>query len=224
VPRGELTVTAPVVFGRLHIVPVISAFLAQFAEISVQLTLADTNLNLVDDQIDLAVRIGALPDSSLVATKVGEIRRVICGSPAYFAAHGIPKTPEDLEQHNCVTFTILASGAAWVFPAREKGDARAIRPRCRLRVNTAEAAIDAAIAGIGVTNVLSYQVARAVTEGKLRVVLKDHEPAPLPVHLVHARHAHLPIKMRSFLEFATTRLRKSLATDLSKIGAASAEE
>jgi DNA-binding transcriptional LysR family regulator len=218
IPRGTLVMTAPIVFGRLHVLPVVNDFLAKFMQINVYLTLSDQTLNLVDEHIDLAVRVGALPDSTLVAAKVGEIRRVVCGSPAYFAAHGTPKTPEELVHHMCVTFTALASGMTWVFNPRD-GSSKAVRPLCRLKINTAESAIDAALAGVGVTNVLSYQVARPVSEGRLRVVLQDYEPEPIPVHLVHAGQALMPLKMRRFMEFAAPRLRRSLAADLAKLDA-----
>jgi DNA-binding transcriptional LysR family regulator len=217
-PRGTLIMTAPIVFGRLHIVPVVNDFLAKFRQINIQLTLSDTILNLVDDHIDLAVRIGDLPDSSMVALKVGEIRRVVCGSPAYFAAHGTPRTPEDLAEHMCVTFTAIALGMTWVFNPRGSKSARGVRPLCRLRINTAEAAIDAAVAGVGVTNVLSYQVAKAVAEGKLRLVLQDYEPDPIAVHLVHGGQTLVPLKTRRFIEFAAPRLRKLLASELVKPG------
>jgi DNA-binding transcriptional LysR family regulator len=219
VPRGTLTMTAPVVFGRLHVVPIVNEFLAKFPQINVHLTLSDYNISLADEHIDLAVRVGALPDSTLVAMKVGEIRRVVCGSPAYFAAHGTPKTPDDLLDHMCVTFTALAAGLTWVFKPRGGGASKGVRPLCRLKINTAESAIDSAIAGVGVTNVLSYQIARPVAEGKLRVVLQDYEPDPMPVHLVHTGQALLPLKMRKFIEFAAPRLRSSLAADLAKLSA-----
>src|ERR1700753_3817003 len=136
VPRGTLAMTAPIVFGRLHVVPVVNEFLAHFAQINVQLTLSDHTINIVDEHIDLAVRVGALPDSTLVATKVGEIRRVVCGRPDYFAAHGVPKTPADLAEHMCVTFSALASGMTWVFNPRSKAT-KGVRPYCRLKINTA---------------------------------------------------------------------------------------
>jgi DNA-binding transcriptional LysR family regulator len=217
-PRGTLTMTAPIVFGRLHIVPIVDDFLAKFPQINIQLTLSDTTLNLVDEHIDLAVRIGDLPDSSMVAMKVGEIRRIVCGSPAYFAAHGTPRTPEDLAQHMCVTFTAMAAGMTWVFNPKGGKNTRGVRPLCRLRINTAEAAIDAAIAGVGVTNVLSYQVAKAVAEGKLRLILQDYEPDPSPVHLVQGGQTLVPLKTRRFIEFATPRLRRSLTSELVKLG------
>jgi DNA-binding transcriptional LysR family regulator len=211
VPRGELTLSAPVVFGRLHVLPVVNDFLADFSEINVRMMLTDRNVNLIEEHIDMAVRVGDLPDSTMMATTVGSIRRVVIAGPAYLAAHGRPKTPGDLvEKHMCVSFSVLAAGAAWTF-AQSGGQGKSVRPNARLSVNTAEAAIDAAIAGVGLTNVLSYQVAQHVREGKLKIVLQNYEPPPIPVHILHAGQGPLPLKMRRFLEFAAPRLRKSLA-------------
>lgn len=211
-PRGELAITAPIVFGRLHVLPVVCDFLARFSDIDVRMALSDRNVDLIDDHIDLAVRIGALPDSSMMATRVGAVRRVVCGSPGFFAAHGTPKKPEDLAGLPCVTFAGIAGGTSWIFP-RGRGPGRPARPvqiRPRLAVNTAEAALDAAIKGIGVTRVLSYQAARAVREGKLRIVLRAFEPAPMPVSLLHAGQDPVALKIRSFIDFAAPRLRQSL--------------
>lgn len=217
IPRGGLTITAPIVFGRLYVVPVVTAFLAKFPQINVFLTLSDHTLDLVDEHIDLAVRTGSLSDSTLVATKVGEIRRVVCGSPDYFSAHGTPETLDDLAKHMCVTYTALASGSAWIFNPRDGKACRGIRPLCRLKINTAEAAIDAALAGVGVTNVLSYQIVKQVAEGKLSIVLRDFEPEPSPVHVIHARQALLPLKIRLFIDFAVAHLRKALEDDLAML-------
>lgn len=218
-PRGELIITAPITFGRLHVLAVVSDFLNTYPEINIRMTLSDRNANLAEDHIDMAVRIGALPDSSMIATRVGSVRRVVVGSPTYFAERGIPKIPDDLTDLTCVTFAALASGLSWVFPGKGRSASQTVRPQCRLNINTAESAIDAAIAGVGVTHVLSYQVARPVAEGKLQVVLQDFEPAPMPVHLLHAAQGRLPFKMRSFLEFAGPRLRKSLAADETRLAA-----
>ncbi len=219
IPRGELTLTAPIVFGRLHVLPVVNDFLSDFAEITVRLRLADQTIDLLDEHVDLGVRIGDLPDSSLVATRVGVIRRVVCGSPGYFAVHGTPQAPEDLAKHACVTFSAMASDASWAFKSSSR-QTKLIRPACRLHVNTAEAAVDAAIAGVGITNVLSYQVARAVADGDLSIVLAEFEPPPIPVHLIHAQQGLLPLKMRRFLEFAAPRLRRSLLASHMKLGGA----
>ena len=159
-PKGDLIITAPIVFGRLHVLPVIAAFLKDYPDINIQIVLADRLVNLIEDHVDLAVRIGELPDSSLVATRVGTIRRVVCGSPDYFAARGTPKRPGDLSTHDCITFQGLTSPDTWMFTAGKSETSVAIHSR--LVVNTAEAAIDAAIAGVGITRVLSYQIANAI--------------------------------------------------------------
>ena len=211
-PRGDLVITAPVVFGRLNVLPVIAEFLTQWPEINVRLVLADRNLHLIDDHIDIAVRIGALADSALVATQIGAVRSVVCGSPAYFAAYGVPKRPEDLSALTSVTFDPLSSSQqAWIF--RDSKSKRELRApvRSRLSVNTAEAAIDGAAAGLGVTRVLSYQVAEAVLDGRIQIVLAEYEPAPLPVSLIHAGHELTPLKVRMLLDFAAPRLRARLA-------------
>lgn len=205
-PKGDLIITAPVVFGRLHVLPVITAFLKAYQDINVRLVLADRIVNLLEDNVDLAVRIGPLSDSGLVATRVGAIRQVVCGSPAYFAARGVPERPADLGRHDCITSDGLMSPDVWRFPAGKSTASVAIRSR--LAVNSAEAAIDAAIAGLGVTRVLSYQAVNAIRAGSLGVVLQDFEPAPWPVSLVYAgRGRLLPLKLRAFLDFAAPRLK-----------------
>jgi DNA-binding transcriptional LysR family regulator len=204
-PKGELVVTAPVVFGRLHIVPVVAEFLAHYPEIDIRLVLTDRVVHMMDEQVDVAVRIGELPDSALMATRVGTVRRVVCASPAYLATHGAPAKPRDLSGHNCITFEVLESKRAWVF---ETGKSELSVPvHSRLAVNTAEAAIAAAILGVGLIRVLSYQVADAIREQTLRVVLDTFESAPLPISLVHTGQAPLPLKLRAFLDFVTPRLR-----------------
>ncbi|MER8483627.1 LysR family transcriptional regulator [Mesorhizobium sp. M1322] len=207
-PTGELIITAPIVFGRLHVLPVITGFLAAYPDVAIRLMLADRITQLTEEHIDLAVRIGELPDSSLVATRIGSIRRVVCASPAYLAEHGMPETPKDLAAHSCITFEGLTAPAAWTFAI---GKAEVAVPiRSRLRVNTAEAAVDAAIAGVGLTRVLSYQITAAVRSGTLRTVLEAFEPQPWPVSLVHAGQGLLPVKLRAFLDFAAPRLKKRL--------------
>ncbi|RWE87286.1 LysR family transcriptional regulator [Mesorhizobium sp.] len=205
---GELIITAPIVFGRLHVLPVVTGFLAAYPDVTIRLMLADRITQLSEEHIDLAVRIGELPDSSLVATRIGSIRRVVCASPAYLAQHGMPETPRDLAAHNCITFEGLTAPAAWTF-ATGKTEL-AVPIRSRLRVNTAEAAVDAAIAGVGLTRVLSYQITAAVRAGTLCTVLEAFEPQPWPVSLVHAGQGLLPVKLRAFVDFAAPRLKKRL--------------
>lgn len=208
-PKGELSLSAPIVFGRLHVLPAAMAFLETYPDIDIRLMLSDRVVDLQEDRVDVAIRIGELPDSSLVATKVGSIRRVLCGSPAYFAAHGTPKHPKELATRDCVTFSGLMSAESWTFKAGKADFAVAIRSR--LVVNTAEAAIDAAISGIGVTRVLSYQVANSVQAGTLTVALQEFEAAPSPVNLVHAAQPLLPQKIRAFLGFAAPLLKAGLS-------------
>jgi len=208
VPRGDLYITAPIVFGRLHVVPVAAEFLKAHPEIDIWLALSDRVATLLDERLDLAVRIGALPDSSLVAVRVGAIRQVVCASPAYFAARGAPKRPDDLQHHDCITFESLSSPQAWTFIDGKRHAAMPVHSR--LTVNTAEAAIEAALCGLGVTRVLSYQIADAVASGRLATALEAFEPAPWPVSLVHAGQRLIPQKLRAFLDFATPRLRARL--------------
>ena len=208
--RGELTMTAPIVFGRLHVLPLVVTFLEAYPEIDVRIMLSDRVVNLLEEHVDLAVRIGELPDSSLVASRVGSIRRVVCGSPAYFAGRGMPKVPGELAGHDCITFEGLMSAESWSFGSGRSLASVAIHSR--LVVNTAEAAVDAAVAGAGVTRVLSYQIAPQLRSGALAVALQEFEPAPWPVSLVHAGQGRLPLKLRAFLDYAVPRLRASLSS------------
>jgi DNA-binding transcriptional LysR family regulator len=204
-PQGELTVTAPIVFGRLHVVPVVSDFLRAYARVDVRLLLADRALNLVEDRVDLAVRIGPLPDSRLVASKVGQIRRLVCASPAYLIERGTPRTPQELPRHDCVTFAGLTDADSWAFRDHETA-----RVHSRLTASTAEAAIDAAVAGTGLTCALSYQIADAVKSGQLVVVLRKFEPPPLPVSLIYVRESRITAKLRAFIDYAAPRFRARL--------------
>ena len=208
-PKGGLMITAPIVFGRLHVLPVVTEFLAAYPDIDIRFVLADHVVNLLEDPIDLALRIGALPDSGLIATRVGAIRRVVCGSPAYFAAHGTPKHPSELATHACVTFEGLMAPDAWTFNTGKSALSVAIHSR--LVVNTAEAAVDAATMGLGITRVLSYQIAQAARAGLLSMVLQEFEPPPSPVSLVYAGGRLLPLKLRAFLDFAAPRLKARLS-------------
>ena len=214
-PRGDLAIAAPIVFGRLHVLPAVTAFLAAFPDIDVQLVLADRNADLIGDRIDVAVRIGSLHDSSMMALRVGAVRQVVCASPDFLRSRGMPKTPGDLAALPCVTFAATAT-TCWSFAS--KGRAMSVPVRSRLVVNTAEAAIDAAIAGVGIVRVLSYQVESAIHERRLKIVLADAEPPPLPVHLIYPAQSHTPLKLRRFLEFAAPRLKKALADIERRLG------
>jgi DNA-binding transcriptional LysR family regulator len=208
-PRGELVISAPIVFGRIHVLPVIAAFFQAYPEVTVRLSLSDRMVGLLEDHVDLALRIGELEDSRLIATRCGSTRRVVCGSPEYFSQHGTPKHPTDLASHAAVIFETVTSSNAWVFAA-DRSDI-AVSMRRQLIVNTSEAAIDAAIAGVGVTRVLSYQVEHAIKVGTLVAVLKHFEPNSLPISLVHDNQRRVPLKVRAFLDFAAPRLRARLS-------------
>lgn len=208
-PKGDLIVTTPIVFGRLYVLPVATEFLAAYPEIDIRVVQADRVINLLEERVDLAVRIGALPDSSLLATRVGSVRHVVCASPAYLAARGRPKRPDDLGAHACITFEGMTAPDAWTFTTGKAS--QSVTVHSRLIVNTAEAAIDAAIAGAGFTRALSYQAADAVRAGRLAIVLAQFEPSPWDVSLVHAGGRLLPLKVRAFLDFAAPRLKERLS-------------
>jgi DNA-binding transcriptional LysR family regulator len=207
-PRGELILTTPVVFGRLHIVPVVTEFLRAYPDVDVQMMLVDRVVDLLDEHIDLALRIGELPDSSLIAVRIGSIGRIVCGSPAYLAAHGTPNHPQELAGHDAITFAGLSSPKEWSFGIGSAVEKFPVRSR--LTVNTAEAALEAAMAGAGLTRVMSYQAAAAVRDGRLVIVLRDYEPERNPISLVYPSGRLVPLKLRAFLDFAVPRLKARL--------------
>jgi DNA-binding transcriptional LysR family regulator len=207
-PRGEVVVTAPIVFGRLHVLPVICEFLRVYPEVVVRLALGDRIVNLLEDRVDLAIRIGALPDSGLTSTTLGRIRRVVCASPAYLTEHGTPQHPRDLGEHHCISFELLAGADKWRFQI--DGRDVPVQVRSRLVLDTAEAGVDAAIAGAGISCVLSYQAEPAVRTGQLRLLLQNFEPAPISVSFLYSGRGALPLKLRALLDFAAPRLRARL--------------
>jgi len=209
-PRGELILTAPVLFGRLHILPVVTDFLAAYPEINVRLILSDRNLHLIDDHVDMAIRIGALSDSSMVATRIGLMRTVVCVSPKLLAGRGAPEKPEDLAALPCVNFDFLSLTSTWPFRRKGTRGTLDVSIRPRLSVSTAEAAVWAAVQGVGATRVLHYQCADAVRDGALRIILADFELEALPVHLIHAGRGALPTKTRVFLDFVGPRVKEKL--------------
>ena len=207
-PRGEIAITAPAMFGRLHVVPIVVAFLEAFAPVTARLLLVDRVVDLIEEGLDVSVRIGVLPDSSLMATRVGGIRLVTCASPSYLAEHGTPATPQELAGHGCISFGSFSPAERWVYAGPAKS--RWVPVHSRLSVNTADAAIEAARAGLGITRVLSYQAEASVAEDALRLILEDFEPEALPVNLLH-REDRLPqAKVQCFIAFAAPRLRSQL--------------
>lgn len=210
VPKGELVVTAPVQLGQLHVLPIVADFLALFPEINIRLLLLDHNVQLVADHVDMAVRIGKLPDSTMISTTVGSMRTVICASPQLLAVHGVPQTAAELQKMPCITFEGPGPLSGWRLTDPETKMPVVVPVTARLSVTTAEAAVRAALLHVGVTRLLHYQVAGALKAGDLRIVLEPFEPTPAPVNLVHAGRGQMPLKMRSFMDFAVPRLRRSL--------------
>jgi DNA-binding transcriptional LysR family regulator len=212
-PRGLLTVTAPAAFGRLHLRPVVDAFIEAHREVQVRLLLLDRVVNLVDEGVDVAVRIAHMPDSSLVAVKVGDVRRITCASPAYLARRRPPERPSDLASHDLVAFSQITPNDVWTYASsRAPGGKRPVhvRTRPRLTVNAAEAAVASAAEGHGVTRVLSYQIAEELRRGRLVPLLVPFEPDPLPVHVVHPAGV-ATAKVRAFVDAAVPALRAVLA-------------
>jgi DNA-binding transcriptional LysR family regulator len=207
-PRGELVVAAPAGLGSAYLTPIVTDFLAAYPDVDVDLRLADRVVNLPDEGIDIALRVGDLPDSSLIAIRVGTLSQVVCGSPAYLADHGTPVAPDDLRHHACVTFTGLDARQEWAF--RHGGDVMRVPVRSRLSVSAADAAVDAAGAGLGLTRLLCYQASPSLAARRLTLVLRAFEPEPVPVSLVYPSGRRMPQKLKAFIDFVVPRLKPKL--------------
>ena len=208
--RGALSVTAPTMFGRLHVLPLVASFLDAHPNVDIRLFLIDRIVSLVDEGLDLGVRLGNLPDSSLRAIRVGLMRRCVYASPAYLEKHGVPQTPQDLANHSVVSCVNLnAVSDRWTLNTSKGLTSFAVKSR--LAVNTIEAALDAAVRGLGLTTFLSYQAQDQVDAGELIVALEDYELPPLPIHVVHPAGRHLPLKVRAFLDHVSAGLRAKFA-------------
>lgn len=204
-PRGTLTLTAPVLFGQLYVTPILVSYLQQFPDVNAQCLFLDRVVNVVEEGIDVAVRIGELPDSSLQAVRVGRVRRVLVASPAYLHERGTPKRPEDLAGHTIVSAAGVNPVSEWRFNDGATAHVQRLHPR--MRTTTNDSAIAAALAGLGIARLLSYQVAAQVRSGALQAVLEDFESAPLPVHVVHHEGRRATQKVRAFVDLAVERLR-----------------
>lgn len=212
-PRGLLTVTAPSLFGRLHVRRIVDRFVRQHAEARVRFLLLDRVVDLVDEGVDVAIRIAHMPDSASIATKVGQVRNVLVASPAYLEAHGTPARPADLVSHTCIAFSQTASGEVWSFgPGRRGHRAQTVRVRPRISVNSADAAVASAVDDVGLTRVLSYQVAAELRRGRLVEVLRTFEQEPIPIHVVCPASSVGAAKVRAFVDLVVPALRKALAT------------
>jgi len=207
-PRGDLLVTASLRFANAYLTPVVLDFLAAYPQVNVRVIAADTVVDLVENHVDVAIRVGRLPDSALVAQRLGDIHWLTCASPDYLARRGTPLAPEDLAEHDCIAFEGLQPARSWSFGRGAAAREIAIRPR--FAGNTADAVIAAACSGVGIGRLLSYQAAEAIAAGRLVPLLGGHTPGLIPVHLVHTGPALLPLKLRAFLDFAAPRLRAEL--------------
>lgn len=205
-PTGQIVITAPVLFGRYYIAPILTEFLDQYERVEARLILLDRVTNIVEEGMDVAIRIGQLPDSSMAAVRVGTVRRVVCGSTDYIKKHGAPRNPEDLKNHNIVSAINMRAMGEWRF--RGPDGEMAINLKSRLQCNSNAAAITVVERGWGLTQLLSYQLGPAIEAGRLRVVLEEFETAPLPVHIVHTEGRKASAKVRAFVDFAAERLRK----------------
>jgi DNA-binding transcriptional LysR family regulator len=208
-PRGELSVTAPLQFGRLHVAPLLFDFMRRYPAISARMLFVDRLVDLVDEGVDVAVRIGELPDSTLSAARVGTMRRVLCASPSYLRRRGVPRSPRDLRAHDVISFSALPSSSLWTF-----SDGTVIHPAPRVVANTADVVVAAAVAGHGIARVLAYQVEDDVATRKLQVLLPGFELPPVPVHLVHHIGRHPSARARLFIDFARKRLARKLSGPL----------
>jgi DNA-binding transcriptional LysR family regulator len=200
-PSGRMVVSAPIGFGRLHVSPVMTAYLTRYPEVSGELRLSDRMINLVEDGVDVAVRIGHLADSTLVARHVGEMRRIVVASSGYLRDRGEPKTPDAIASHATIQFGAMAAQPEWRFV--EGGREIGVTSAPRLTTNSADAAIQYAEQGGGLTRVLAYQAAEAIKAGRLRIILAKFEQPPLPIHIVYPTSRLLSAKVRAFIDLVT---------------------
>lgn len=207
-PAGRLVITAPVMFGRLHVGPAVTDFLAAYPEVRIELLLLDRVVDLIDEGIDLAVRIGTLPESSLVAIPLGSTRRIVCASPAYLDAHGQPQNPAELQNHRGIRITGSSLEPDWLF--HDQGRPLRVAMPQILATNHIDFAIDACLKGVGCGRFIAYQVREQLASGKLVRVLRDFETPPMPVNLTYPHARLLSSRVRAFIDFAAPRLREKL--------------
>ncbi len=204
-PRGELRITAPVLFGRMFVTPILGDFLNRYPLASAQTLFVDRVVNLMDEGLDVAIRIGDLPDSSLTAVQAGSVRRVMFAAPEYIRKHGLPQRPEDLSDHRLIQS--LAMGASPEWPFQKNGTPFSVRVEPRLRMNTNDAVIELAVRGWGLSRLLSYQVAPYLADGRLQTVLRAFEMPAMPIHVLHQEGRMVSAKVRSFVDHMVERLR-----------------
>ncbi len=208
-PRGKLTLTAPVLFGAKFVTPIVTEYLRRYPQVNASCWLLDRVVNMMDEGVDVAVRIGDLPDSSMQAIRVGQVRRVICAAPSYLAQHGQPDIPQALASHRTILASTVTPSPDWRF--LEGGEPCLVKLQPRLIITSNDAAVNAAVEGFGIVRLMSYQVADQVRDGQLKILLSEFELPELPVHLVHREGRHASQKARAFLDLAIERLRANPA-------------
>jgi DNA-binding transcriptional LysR family regulator len=208
-PRGHLVITASVLFGKTYVTPIVTEYLRRYPETDVECRFLDRIVNMMDEGVDTAIRIGTLPDSSYQAIKVGQVRQVVCASPEYLKARGIPLTPEDLPAHDLIAATGISPSNDWRF--ERNGRPLTVRVRPRMTSTSNDAAIEAALEGFGLTRIGSYMVARHLAAGQLKTVLTQFEFAPLPINVVHHEGRQSTRKVRAFIDLAVDMLRADSA-------------
>ena len=206
IPKGQLTLTAPVLFGKMFVMPVVVEYLQRYPSMDVNALFLDRVVNMMEEGVDVGIRVGELPDSSLKAIRIGQIRRVVCASPAYIAEFGLPTHPHDLHQHRIIAATGVTPSVEWKFWQEEQ--ALSVRLHPRLTVTTNDGAIESAVAGFGITRLMSYQIAHLVASGQLTILLSEFESAPLPIHVLHREGRHKSARVRSFVDLIVERLRQ----------------
>lgn len=210
-PRGQLAITAPVLFGKLFVLPGIVDYLQRYPDMEISAVFLDRIVNLLEEGFDVGIRIGQLPDSSMKAIRVGSIRRVVCASPAYLAKHGAPEKPSDLANHLVVAASAVSPAIEWKF-----AEGLVVRVKPRLTVTSNDSAIAAVLLGMGVTRLLSYQIASYQASGQLQTILSEFEPEPLPIHVIHREGRYASAKVRSFVDLIVAKLRSDQALKLTK--------
>ncbi|MBI2379470.1 MAG: LysR family transcriptional regulator [Gammaproteobacteria bacterium] len=204
-PRGHLAITAPVLFGKMFVTPGIVVYLERYPDMDVSALYLDRVVNLMEEGIDVGIRIGELPDSSMKALRVGTVRRVLCAAPAYLEQYGVPLEPEELTKHRIIAASGVTPSIEWRFQRGQNPCPVRIKPR--LTVSSNDAAIEAAVAGFGITRLISYQIAPQLADGRLKILLGEYERTPLPIHILHRESRYPSAKIRAFVDLMAERLR-----------------
>jgi DNA-binding transcriptional LysR family regulator len=208
-PRGLLSITSSMLFGKMYVTPIVTDYLGRYSEVDINCWFLDRIVNIVDEGIDVAIRLGELPDSSMQAVRVGGVRRVVCASPDYLERHGTPQHPDELAKHSIVSASGVSSLSEWRFGIDERKQSVRVKPR--MTTTTNDSAIVAVVAGLGLTQLLSYQVAQQIQDGTLKIVMAEFEPPPFPIHVIHREGRHVTRKVRTFLDLAIDTLRANRA-------------